>query len=495
MSNPALVFDRFTLLDCLQETMSPIKQDPGTSESSRLAQRLTLRDLILFNLVAIIGIPWVATAAKAGPGSIALWILAALFFFIPQGLAVIQLAADLPDEGGIYSWTRKELGEAHGFVCGWCYWINNVLFYPSLLLSAAVMATFVIGKGESGLADNWAYVLPFTLIGLIVAIGLNVAGVGTGKWLQNIGGLSVFLPGLLLVALGLYRVCTGAPANPIRLAELKPELGNLPMLNLWATVAFAYAGLELSSTMASEIKDPRRNLPRSIYVSAPVIALIYIVGTCSMLWLVPRDGINVVAGPLQGIASGAGASGWWVVSFMALLLTVARIGGVGAWLVGSSRVAFVIGVDRYLPEAFGRIHPRWRTPYIAILVQGVIAIVFLVLSVLGKGTTVEAAFLILIDMSLLIYFVPYLYLFVCFILHSWRAGNEGKIIVPGGRLVAAVAGTCGLGITLFAMVVAMIPPPGTANIGLHELKLGGGSLLLVIVGLTIYWRGRRSPNA
>jgi amino acid transporter len=462
-----------------------------TSHSApELERRLSLRDLVLFNLVAIIGIPWVATAAKAGPGSITLWILAAVLFFLPQGLAVIQLAADLPDEGGIYAWTRNELGEAHGFICGWCYWINNVLYYPSLLLSAAVTATFVIGKGESGLADNWTYVLPFTLIGLVVAMGLNVAGVGTGKWLQNIGGLSVFLPGVLLVALGFYRVCTGVPANTISLAELRLDLANLPMLNLWATIAFAFAGLELSSTMASEIKNPRRNLPRSIYVTAPIIALIYIVGTCAVLWLMPRAQINVVAGPLQAIASGVGSNGWWVVSLMALLLTLARIGGVGAWLVGSSRVAFVVGLDRYFPKAFGRIHPRWRTPYVAILIQGSIAVVFLLLSVVGKGTTVEAAFLILIDMSLLIYFVPYLYLFICFMVHCWKP-QAGRLIIPGGRLGALVAGLSGAAITLFAMVVAMFPPPGTTQIWLHELKLGGGAAFLLGAGLAIYWRARR----
>jgi len=459
------------------------------NSSSQLERGLGLRDLVLFNLVAILGISWVATAAKAGPGSITLWLLAALLFFIPQGLAVIQLAADMPDEGGIYSWTRKELGELHGFVCGWCYWINNVLYYPTLLLGAAVSATFIIGKGESGMADNWAYVLPFTVIGLVVAVGLNIVGIGTGKWLQNIGGLSVFLPGIVLVALGVYRVTSGIPANPITLAGLKPDLGNLPMLNLWATIAFAFAGLELSSTMASEIKEAWRNLPRSIYVTAPIVALIYIIGTCSMLWLVPRDQINVVAGPLQAIANGAGRNGWWIVAFIALLLTVARIGAVGAWLVGSSRVAFVVGLDRYFPEAFSRIHPRWRTPHVAILVQGIIAVFFLLLSVLGKGTTVETAFLILIDMSLLIYFVPYLYLFLCFMVHCWKR-DRGPLVVPGGKAGVLLSGISGFGITLFAMVVAMFPPPGTAEIWLHELKLGGGAILLLGAGLVIYWRAR-----
>ena len=470
----------------------PAKREPPQHDAKppQLERGLGLRDLVLFNLVAILGISWVATAAKAGPGSITLWLLAALLFFVPQGLAVIQLAADLPDEGGIYSWTRKELGELHGFICGWCYWINNVLYYPTLLLGAAVSATFIIGKGESGLADNWTYVLPFTAIGLIVAVALNIVGVGTGKWLQNVGGLSVFLPGIVLVTLGIYRVLSGAPASSISFADLKPELGNLPMLNLWATIAFAFAGLELSSTMASEIRDAPRNLPRSIYLTAPAVAVIYIIGTCSMLWLVPRDQINVVAGPLQAILSGGGRHGWWLVSIIALLLTVARIGGVGAWLVGSSRVAFVVGLDRYFPPAFSRIHPRWRTPHVAILVQGIIAVVFLLLSVLGKGTTVETAFLILIDMSLLIYFVPYLYLFVCLVAHCGKERRR-RLLIPGGWPGALLAGTSGFAITLFAMVVAMFPPPGTSHIWLHEAKLGGGSALLLGAGLVIYWRARR----
>ncbi len=463
------------------------------TSSPNLERRLNLRDLVLFNLVAVLGISWVATAAKAGPSSITLWVLGAILFFVPQGFAVIQLAASFPEEGGIYAWTKREFGETHGFICGWCYWINNVLFYPTLLLSAAVAATFVIGRGESGLANNWAFVLPFTLLGLVVAMGLNIVGVGTGRWLQNVGGISIVLPGILLVALGLCRVATGTPASSLAWSQLKPDLTNLPMLNLWATIAFAFAGLELSSTMGSEIKDPSRNLPRSIYIAAPVVAFIYIVGTCSMIWLVPGEQINVVAGPLQAISNGVtgfGEYGWPVVSVVALLLAVYRIGGLGAWLTGSARVAFVVGLDRYFPAAFGRVHPRWHTPYIAILVQGLIASFFLVLSVLGKGTTIETAFLILIDMSLLIYFVPYLYLFVCFVVHCWRRDHATALIIPGGRLGALVAGGCGFGITLFAMALAMIPPPGTADTLIHEAKLGGGSLLLLGLGLVIYWRAR-----
>lgn len=459
----------------------------------QLERALTLRDLVLFNLVAVIGIPWVATAAKAGTSALTLWLLAAVLFFVPQGLAVIQLSSSYPAEGGIYAWTKKEFGEGHGFLCGWCYWINNVLYYPTLLLGAAVTAPYIFGLGESGLADNWAYVLPFTLIALTLAVVLNIVGLGTGKWLQNAGGISVFLPGALLVLLGVFAALTKAPANILTLTQLKPDLTHLSELNLWATIAFAFAGLELSSTMGHEIQSPRRNLPRSIYLAAPLVALIYICGTGSMLWLVPRGEINIVAGPLQAIANGMrglGSAWRWVVPFTALLLTIARIGGLGAWLTGSARVAFVVGLDRYFPPAFARIHPRWRTPYIAILIQSPIALFFLLLSVLGKGTTVERAFLILLDMSLLIYFVPYIYLFVCLIVHCRRKGTPPNetLLIPGGATGALVIGLCGISITLFAMVVAMIPPAGTTDIWIHEAKVAGGSLFLILVGLAIYWR-------
>jgi amino acid transporter len=178
---------------------------------------------------------------------------------------------------------------------------------------------------------------------------------------------------------------------------------------------------------------------------------------------------------------------------VALLLTIAQVGGVGAWLSGSARVAFVVGLDRYFPPAFGRVHPRWRTPYVAILIQAPLAALFLVLSVLGKGTTVEKAFLILLDMSLLIYFIPYIYLFIAFMVHCCRNRTNQSLLVPGGAIGGLIAGLSGLGITIFAMIVALVPPPGTVNIWVHEAKLGGGSLLLVLAGLFIYWR-RRDKN-
>ena len=466
----------------------------GASETE-LPRILGLRDLVLFNLAAVVGLRWLATAGKAGPSALALWLLAAVFFFVPQGLVVTELSSRFPQEGGIYQWTKGALGEKHGYLCGWCYWISNVLYYPNLLISAAVIATFVVGKGESGLTSDWTYVLSATLVCLWLAVFLNIVGLGTGKWLQNAGGIGTYLPGVILILLGGYAMISGQPsANPITRQNVVPDLGHLPGLNLWASIAFAFAGLELSSAMGGEVRDPRRTLPRAILISAPLIALVYILGTGAMLWLMPAGEINIVSGFLQATtvgARGVGPSLWWLAPLAAAAYTLGNIGGVGAWLTGPARVAFAIGLDRYFPPAFGRVHPRWKTPHVAILVQAGLATVFLLLSVLGKGTTVERAYLILLDTQLLIYFIPFIYLFLSFLIHRRTPAPPETVRVPGGTVGATVVGVSGLLVTLFAMGVATIPPGDDAQPMLFVLKVVGGALSFVLVGGLVYWRAHR----
>jgi glutamate:GABA antiporter len=458
-----------------------------------LPRTLGLRDLVLFNVVAVLSLRWVATAAAAGPSSIMLWVLAALLFFIPQGLAVSYLSGKNPREGGIYFWTKDAFGEGHGFLCGWCYWVNNLLYYPNLLMATAVVGTYVIGQGGTGLADRWVYVLPATLAALWMAVALNIVGLRTGRWLQNVGAIGTYLPGLVLIALGTYAVFTRPPATPLNARTIIPDLSNYSELNLWASIAFAFAGLELCACMGDEIRDPGRTLPRSIYVSAPLIAFLYIAGTVSVLWLIPTESVNIVSGFIQALALGAQHLSphlGWIAAVCAALYVLGNIGGVGAWLTGPARIAFVIGLDRYFPPAFARIHPRWHTPYVVILTQGVLATLFLFLSVLGKGTTVEKAYLIVLDTMLLIYFVPYLYLFSCYIAVRRKPGAAEDESWPRGRTGATLVGVAGLGLTLFAMVIATVPP-GDTDPWVFRAKVIGGAAVFVLLGGLIYWRGRR----
>src|SRR5262249_50995299 len=217
-----------------------------------------------------------------------------------------------------------------------------------------------------------------------------------------------------------YGLLTHPAANSITVGDLTPKSTDYNSLNLWASIAFAYAGLELSATMGGEVSDARRTLPRSIFISAPLIAIIYILGTGSVLWTVPNEQINVASGFLQTIDIGMrqiSANLWWVAPICAVLYSLSSLGGVGAWLAGPARVALGIGLDRYFPPAFGKIHPRWKTPYVAILAQTVLATLFLLITQIGEDTRVGQVYLVLLSAQLIIYYVTYIYLFIVFLIH------------------------------------------------------------------------------
>jgi glutamate:GABA antiporter len=355
-----------------------------------------------------------------------------------------------------------------------------------------VVGTYAFGRGGTGLEGDWSYVLPATLGALWIAVGLNIVGLRTGRWLQNLGAVGAYLPGLLLVALGVYAAFTRPPATPMTPATLLPDLGDFSSLNLWASIAFAFAGLELCAVLGDEVKEPRRNLPRSIMISAPLIAFLYIAGTVSVLWLVPTGEVNIVSGFLQALAAGAADTGLalaWLAPTAAALYVVGNIGGVGAWLTGPARVAFVIGLDRYFPPAFGKVHPRWHTPYVAILTQAVLASVFLLVSVIGRGTTVERAYLIILDTMLLVYFIPYIYLFLCYLKDRLRAPDAASAIPA--RAKGWIIGLSGLTLTLLAMFIATVPPAGTEQPWLFRVKVIGGAGAFVLLGGVLFLRKRR----
>jgi amino acid transporter len=310
-----------------------------------------------------------------------------------------------------------------------------------------------------------------------------------------VGGIGTLVPGTLLIGFGIAALVTGRPsANPITTSNVMPDLTDLGSLNLWASIAFAYGGLELSPSMAGEVQRPERTLYRAVLVSAPICATVYLLGSSSLLWLLPSGELNIVSGILQGIARGArevAPTLTWLVPLAALSVAVGNVGGVGAWLTGPARIAFVIGLDRYFPPAFGKVHPKWGTPYVAILVQAVLASIALVLSIIGKGTSVETVYLIMLDMQLLLYFIPFVYLFVSLVILRRRDRAAG---VVNRTADAALLAASGAFVTIFAMVIAMIPPSGEEHKTLFFGKVLGGALIFIGAGAIVYWRGvRRGP--
>ena len=463
----------------------------------QLKRALGLWDLVLFNLTAIIGLRWVATAARTGLYSLTLWVLALLMFFIPQGLAVVALSTRYPEEGGIYDWTKRAFGNFHGFFCGWCYWVSNLSYFPSLLIAGIGAGVYLGGPKYLWLGKSSWFVCGLSLLMLLLVVGLNVAGTEKGKWLQNMGGLSNWLPGMLLVALGALAYRHFGSATDFSARALTPRL-EMGTLSFWSTLAFAFAGLELSPIMAGEIRDPRRNVPRAILISGLFIAIIYIAGTAALLVAVPSREVSVIAGPVQAIDAVARREGLTSLSrAMALLIALASLGGAGAWLAGSARLPFVAGMDHFLPPAFGRLHPRWQTPHVGMYTQGGLAAVLLLLGI--PGGTVEEGYLLLLEMTVLLYFVPFLYMFLALLVLSSSAAGwgrngleplpEGFIPVPGDRAGTWLVAVLGLATTATSLALALVPSAAVTQPWLYELKLVGGTLFFFAVGLVLYRRG------
>jgi glutamate:GABA antiporter len=447
---------------------------------TELKRELSLRDLILFNITAGVTLRWISYAASNGPFTLLIWFLAFLFFFLPLGYVVIDFTRKMPKEGGLYQWTKSTFGPFHGFICAWCYVVNNLFYYPSLLVAIASYATYVFAGDNPALQENVSYIRTFSLIALWLILILNLIGVRFGKWVENIGGLSIWIPGMLVIILGLVHYFRSGSAINFSQAQFLPNFGLLSTWAVWQTLCFAFSGIELASTMSEEIKDPERNVPRSIYIAGIIIVALYAIGTLAVMVSVSKEKINLITGIIQAISEVLNNVGLgFLKPAVAILLTVGGLGTLGAWLAGPARLPYTVGVDRYLPSALGKIHPRWGTPYVSLLWLGVISTIILLMS--SAGATVKEAYVQLTNATIIVYFIPYIYLFLS---HIWMNWKTEKKPIPFLLALAGVAST------LIAVILSALPD-GFKTTLRYALIVDGGSLLIIVLSMIFYWNARR----
>ncbi len=468
----------------------------NNAQRPQLPRVMGLWDVLLFNIASVLGPRWIAAAAHNGASSISLWLIAAIFFFVPTALVVVELSSRFPEEGGLYAWSRDAFGEFHGFVAGWTYWVYTFFYFPGLLFSSAAMSAYIGGIGSAGLAQNRTFLLVVSFVLLIVAVYLNLIGLHIGKWLQNAGGIGTYVPLLMLVAAAALVWHRQGSMTHFTFAGILPRW-NWDQVNFWPQLAFAFTGLELISTMSEEVHDPRRTLPRAMFGSGVLIALIYIVGTVAVLILLHDAAVDPKSGVFQAITAASavlkiGAFG--VIA--ALLVTVGNAGGVGTTVAGVARVPFIVGVDRYLPAAFGKVHPRWRTPHVAILVQAGVSGAILLLSQINETTA--GAYQKLVDVAVILYFIPFLYMYAAAIRLAYRPDRErtpGAVLIPGGKLGVWVASGLGFVVVLFGIVLSFIPPGDAPHKLAFETELIGATGLSILVGLLLHYLGAREQTS
>lgn len=467
---------------------------PPQNTKAQLRKTMGFWDVLLFNIATVLGPRWIAAAGHNGTSSISLWALAAVFFFVPGALVINELSSRFPEEGGLYVWSREAFGDFHGFIAGWSYWIYTVFYFPGLLLASASMSAYILGSGGAHYAQDRTFQLVVSLALLFVAVLLNIIGLNIGKWLQNAGGVGTYLPLVMLVAIGAVVAMRHGSATHFTVANMMPAW-NWDTVNFWSQIAFAFTGLELVSAMSEEVRDPRRTLPRAVFGAGALIALMYIAGTVAILALLPAGVIDPQSGVFNALTVGSIALRVGFLGILAAaLVTVGNAGGVGSTVAGIARVPFVVGIDRYLPAAFGKIHPKWKTPYISILVQAVLSGMILLLSQIKSRTVVEA-YQLVVDAAIILYFIPFLYMFAAIIRlarRSDRVNNPHAVLVPGGKAGVWICGLLGFVVVLIGIIFSLVPPGDAASKVVFELKLVGGTLASILIGLFLYWRGARS---
>jgi amino acid transporter len=451
------------------------------------------RDVLGFYLVTGFTVRWIATAAAAGPSAVVIWLIAAVAFYLPLMLTVLELSSRYPDEGGCYVWSKRAFGDFAGFITGWTYWSCNLPYFPGLFYFTAAAALFIGGPEWRRLADSPGYFIGFSLLALAFAAGLNVRGLAVSKWLHNLGAVGLWIPGLFLLGLGLVAWLRFGSATSFTVETMTPST-RLKDVIFWSTIAFSLSGLESASMLGGEIKEPRRNIPRALLLAGLLITALYIGGTVAMLVTMPYAEILHLDGFMTAIEKSSLEFGWGaVVPFMAALIVIGGLGQAGAWFAAGGRLPFVAGLDRFLPAAFGRVHPRYGSPHVSLLVQAGVAAVFILLG--QAGTTVRGAYDVLVSMSIISYFIPYLYIFASLIKLQREPAGPTVMRVPGGRKVALLVGGVGFLTTALSIGLALIPGGDEPNKVLAVTKVAGLTLLLVAAGAVVYVLGIRRAHA
>jgi glutamate:GABA antiporter len=458
------------------------------ARSAVFKKELGLTDLALTQILFIVGLPWVGTAGKLGPSHIIFWLLAILLFYLPSAVVVIYLNRLMPLEGGLYQWAKLGFNELVGFMVAWNLWLFVILNTSEIGIQAATSLSYALGPNAAWVAGSkWLIsLISSVIIGLLVVV--STVGLGVGKWVHKAGAVMMLAIFATLLVLPILNLARGQITDYQPLAIAMPTV-SLFSLNILGKLGFgALGGFEYVAIHAGECRDPVRTIGRSVMLAAPVIALMFILGTSSVIALIKPDDIDLI-GPIPQVLS-VGFRSFGIVSYIVPVAILGflwiRIAQSSVMFTGNTRLPMVAGWDHLLPEWFTRLHSKYKTPVNSILFVGAITLAIGLVGLIGVGE--QEAFQLLWNASGIFYALTYLVMFAIPLVGLRRAGQR----LPLWLRVAAGSGFL---MTLLYVVLSVFPIVKVESQLAFAVKITTVIIAANIIGAAIFIIAERKRNA
>jgi amino acid transporter len=420
------------------------------AHSDAFKKELGLRDLVLTQIVFVVGTSWVGTAAKLGPSQTAYWLLAILLFYLPIAAVIIYLNRIMPLEGGLYQWAKLGFSEFTGFIVAWNLWLLGISVMAGTGLVIATNLSYALGPAAAWLPASRLFVSALNGLLFAALILVTIRGLSIGKWVHNVGAILLLITYGALVALPFIARATG------KLPAYQPIVWALPTVSLFSLNIFskmalgALSGFEYVAILAGETRAPVKNIGRSVIIAAPIIALMFILGTSSVMAYTRFADLDLIGPVPQALSAGARAFGAGaIVASVAILMLVGRsVALVSIYFTGNTRLPMVAGWDNLLPEWFSRLHRRHKTPVNSILFVGIVTLIFAIASQLGVGA--QEAFQLIDNAAGIFYGIAYLALFAIPICGL-------RALPVRAPLWLRIAAAIGFLVTLLYIVLTIVP--------------------------------------
>jgi glutamate:GABA antiporter len=459
------------------------------TRSESLQKRLGLYDLVLTQILFVVGSSWVGAAAKLGRAHLFFWLLAILLFYIPQAAIVIHLSKRIPLEGGIYQWVKLGFNEVAGFITAWNLWLLSITVIALGGMFVTTNISYAIGAAWM---PNNKWCVSSISSALVIGLGWTcVRGLSLGKWLHNAGAFAMFLVYSALICLPLLGLARGEIKNYQPLPLALPTMSIFYCLNIFTKLGIgALSGFEYVAILAGETRSPARDIGRSVLIASPIIALMFILGTSSVLAFVGNNPIDLIGPVPQTLRLGlrsfpiAGV----IASIGILLMTLRTISSTSVHVTGSSRLPMVAGWDQLLPNWFSQLHPRYRTPVNSIIFVGTLTLVIAISSQIGAG--IQEAFQLVDNAANVFYGIVYFMLFAIPLFGATTIRSGASIWLRIAALSGAVVALLAIFFTVYPIIDVPSPLVFAAKIAAVTFAANAIGVAIFLIGNT----RRRTPQ-